>query len=552
MTEFFWPLFFYVKQSIITYHQIPLWNNLFFAGTPLAPDSQNPIWYLPNGLLLVLDINIGIIVLLVLHCLLGFVGMYFSAKKVFTFKTNVSLIVATVYFISPIFFSFLEAGHWGLIICWAWLPVLLLATHKLANKPNLKWVILFAAAASSIYFGHVLTAFIAFVIIGIYFLYKKSFVWTTAAAVVTSVVIGPVFIMQYVWQKETTRSLLLNYPEIYPIWRGKLEFIKSLLFFTPETEKSVTFGVIPLFIAVVGFFTLKRKVQVLIGVALVGLLLIILNNVSPIARLLPKIDLLVMTRVTIRFWFLIYFVLLYLFGRALNSASSSKLTTIVGICSIVELTAIGASYLAKPVVPSTPVPQKIYSFLASDKQVFKVYCTTRCLSQKSAVIYGLHLADGYGTLQQLNYLEAAEQMGQYFWNRYSLSLPPASIYLYNKLEPHAPTLSEYGIKYVISPYSLNSKALKPLINEDGFILYHNTFFKEIDYRQYTPNHIEIAVDKLAESNAIAVPEIYNSGWTAYDQDGKKLVVNENHAHTLEVQISQSTKSIDLYFTPKPF
>lgn len=549
LTEFFWPLIAYIKDSIQKYHQIPLWNNLFFAGTPLITDPQSPTWYFPNIIFLLMDIQKAFVVSIILHSILSMVGVYLTSKKVFHFSKTTTLFLSVFYALSPIYFSFLEAGHWGLIICWSWLPLLILSAYVIATKPSLKYAILFSLSASSIYFGHVLTAAIALFSVCIYWLYKRKFVWTTVTGLMTILIIGPAFVLQFNWQNITTRDLLLISPEIYPIWLGKLDFIKSFLLFTPETEKSITFGIIPTIVSIFGFLKLRRRLKIIIlGIILLPLL-VVLGTASPIYELLLNIPLFVLMRVSIRPWFVIYLVLLFLLANGLERIKPT-LRYILIFCALLEMFMIATLYIAKPNLYKPQLPKEVYEYLASDRDIFEVYCTTRCFSQKESEYYGLHLAEGYGTLQQRNYLDASQQIGQYYWRKYSLFSPPPSIYLYTKLQPFAPSLADYGIKYAVSPHKLIDKNLKLVFKSNEFFVYKNGLYKHLDYITYTPNHIRLNI--LDSKNIFNIPIIFNPNWQTYDNLGKRLQTVENSSHTISVEINEDTKYIDLFFEPFSF
>ncbi|PJA42828.1 hypothetical protein CO176_01325, partial [Candidatus Woesebacteria bacterium CG_4_9_14_3_um_filter_39_10] len=77
---FFWPIIYFVKNQILTNHELPLWNNVFFGGTPLLPDPQSPLFYFPNIIFLILPIGIGFIASFFLHSVLAGVGMYITSK----------------------------------------------------------------------------------------------------------------------------------------------------------------------------------------------------------------------------------------------------------------------------------------------------------------------------------------------------------------------------------------------------------------------------------------------------------------------------------------
>ena len=92
LQEFFWPIFYFVKQQLIKNHTLPLWNNLFLSGTPLLPDPQAPLFYLPNIIFLILPIGVGFIVSMFFHTLIGGIGAYLVARHGFKFSKNAILL----------------------------------------------------------------------------------------------------------------------------------------------------------------------------------------------------------------------------------------------------------------------------------------------------------------------------------------------------------------------------------------------------------------------------------------------------------------------------
>lgn len=87
LTIFFWPMIYFVKNIILTNHQLPLWNNLFFSGTPLLPDPQAPIFYLPNIIFLLFkNIDTGFFVSTYIHILVSSIGMYLLGRYGFKFS----------------------------------------------------------------------------------------------------------------------------------------------------------------------------------------------------------------------------------------------------------------------------------------------------------------------------------------------------------------------------------------------------------------------------------------------------------------------------------
>ena len=62
LQEFFLPIIQYCKEHILSEKSFPLWNTTILSGTPLLPDPQSPLFYLPNILFLILPIGLGFLI----------------------------------------------------------------------------------------------------------------------------------------------------------------------------------------------------------------------------------------------------------------------------------------------------------------------------------------------------------------------------------------------------------------------------------------------------------------------------------------------------------
>ncbi len=555
LTEFFWPIVYYVRESIFKYHQIPLWNNLFFSGTPLLPDPQSPIFYLPNILFLLFkNIDTGFIVSIFLHIYFAAIGFYFLAKKGYKFSQRTSVILACLYIVQPKLAGYIEAGHFGLITSWTWLPLTYLSAILLAKKPNIKRALFLAISLSALFYTHILVfgiATISVIILQIFLRSKLKF--SLLAFIFLFLFITPTLFPQIAWQKDTTRSLLLISPDVYPKWLGIKDFLRSTLFLNLETEKTIALGFFTSILAVIGFFKLKPKHRLVTAILIVSIIIISMNNSSPIYEILIKQNWYILLRVSTRFWFMIIFIVLYLAGLALEKLNKKLIIKLIATLAFVELLLSSWTLIKKPIKPNELLaPKEVYEFLSSDKDRFRVFCLNRCLSQKEAAIYNLELADGYGTLQQKNYYDYSQQLSQnYYRDRYTLSIPPFEIFLYEKLQPYSPALAAYRIKYIISDHKLKDKNLIPVKTIDTLIIYKNELFKNPNYITYTPNFIKVRVTSQ-NSNKLIIPEVYNKNWVAYLNGITKVEVKETAEKTRYVDINEDTEFVDFKYVPWKF
>jgi hypothetical protein len=541
LNQFFWPIFYFVKNNILHFHQIPLWNNLFFSGTPLLPDPQSPIFYLPNILFLIFkNIDTGFVISIFLHIFIGGIGMYFLAKKGFNFSKISSVFCSFLYISSPKLSGYLEAGHYGLITSWSWLPFIFLFTILVTRKPNIRNITLLSFFLALIFYSHILIFAISVISISfLYFYFNKNPIPLLFSGVICFGFIAISLIPQLSWQRETTRNLLLNNPDVYPKWLGFKEFIKATLspilfgykfIWELDTEKIIGLGLLTSLFSFVGFLKLKLKLKTVITIIVVAIFLISLNNISPFYSLLIKQNWYILLRVSTRFWFLITFISILLAGYGFN--------------------------ILKPIKESSNQASiEVYKFLSEDKSQFRVFCLERCLSQKESAIHGLELADGYGTLQQMNYYVYSQQLSQSFYrNRYTLSIPPFEIFEYEKLQPYSPNLAAYNIKYIISNHILYDKNLKLTKQIGKYLIYKNEInLGRANYKIniYTPNFIQINTSNQKD-DLVILSEVYNKDWIAYINGKQQVPIIETADATRSVKINESTKFVNFVYQPRSF
>lgn len=579
LQEFFWPLFYYVRQQVLEHHTFPLWNNLILSGTPLLPDPQSPLYYPPNIIFLLLPTDPAFIVSFMLHSLFAAIGAYLVARIGFNFSKIASAVTAILYLVFPRTAGFLEAGHFGLVATTTWLPLTLLAVLKLLQKPNLSWSILLAISLAGLFFSHPTTFFVSFMLVstllivsGVYFLKKRSvqtLVFSSAGILLSLGLVAINLLPQLEWLPQTTRFMLIHDRDVYPKWTSKLEFIQALypqlfdktLIDTLDTEKWIALGFFISIFAFWGFIYLSRKMKLLIIGALCLTILVTLNNASPVYSLLISSDWFVMGRVSTRIWFIVVLIIVFLAGRgfdAMRKKTHSLTIIILTILAIGELLLLSWLRLDKSIPPLKDyASQSVYEFLKSDLDKFRVFCTNRCLSQKDIAKYGIESVEGYSTLQQTNYFNQFIQLSQVFWNRYTLSLPPSEIYNFREIQPYSPELADYNVKYIISQYHLNDKNLVFQKQIGNYLVYKNSIVKTRAYFSngatativtYSPNYIKIDTSNHP-TNTLIISEVYNPGWKAILNGDKQAKITQTPNKLRQVELNTDTKQVELYYLP---
>ncbi|MFA5770882.1 MAG: hypothetical protein WC894_05315 [Patescibacteria group bacterium] len=563
LEEFFWPLFYFVKTQVLINHQLPLWNNLWFSGTPLLPDPQSPLFYLPNIIFLFFSIDHSILISFFLHTFMSGIGAYLLAKTGLKFSHKASLVCTFIYITSPKLASYLIAGHVGLINSLTYLPFVILATIKIAEKPKFSWSVLLAGSLAGLFFTHTLIFLIYTVLASLLFLFlnpiKKAWIFFIVGAVITFGLTAITLLPQLEWQSQTSRNLLITDKDTYPKWVSKIELLKYI--FLPElelknlqnidTEKWIAVGLLPTILSLIGFYYLNRKLKITTILIGIFVFLLIYNNASPVYFFLHDQDWFNLIRVSTRFWMLIIPLIAVLSAYAFEKLSQkTNLFYIFILLAVIESISYSWAYYKKPIEKRATASQEVYQYLASDKDIFRVFCTTRCLSQKESSIYGLELMDGYGTLSQTNFLKRSWQLTQNYWNYYSLAIPPIGIYTLEQIQPKALDLGTYNVKYIISPHVLKDKNFQLVNTIDNFLIYKNKLLVPRVYEIYKPNYIKVFT--TTNQKNLIISEVFSAGWKAYLNGNEEVAVQETPNSLMLVDLKENIKFVDFKYEPTSF
>jgi hypothetical protein len=119
----------FIQKSIQDHHQIPLWSNLIFSGYPFAANPLSGLWYFPGWLAMLFHLPAGINITLMLHLLIGLLGMYLFLLSL-NISENGSILGSIAFVFSAKIYAHIGAGHLSLIYAISWTPWLLLSTNK--------------------------------------------------------------------------------------------------------------------------------------------------------------------------------------------------------------------------------------------------------------------------------------------------------------------------------------------------------------------------------------------------------------------------------------
>lgn len=585
LQEFFWPIYYFVKESILGNQTVPLWNNLFLAGTPLLPDPQFPIFYLPNIIFIFFPLDSAFIISLLTHNFLAGVGMYLFTRFALNYSLTSSIFCSIIYLLSPTLAGFIEAGHIGLINTFTWIPYLAISLMKILEKNSkLEWIILMGITLANIFLNHpiifLLSLFSSVVFI---LIYPKSNLISKVPFLIGGIIftLGLItlsLLPQLEWQNQTTRELLLKVREVHPQWYSLKEYLLNI--FLPwinginemgniSTEKWIFIPISTFTLALVGFISLKKEVKKIFVLSAIFFLLISLNNLSIIYPQLINFDLYVLMRISTRVWIILPFIIIILAGWGLENLLKRKLVNVSFILIIIlfaisESLFISWKYLNRPIPRIEFAPKEIYEFISQDSDKFRVFCTTRCLSQKKSALYHLELIEGYNTLQQKNFYQQTWQFTGKYWNYYTLAIPPMGITAFEKINPDLKSLGEFNTKYIISPYKLGNQNLTPVKEIDNYFIYKNSLYlprvfslnedniqNDPKITFYKPNFIRVEVSSKRSSKLI-LSEVYSKGWRAYLNGTEQVPIQERPNVLRLVDLKKDTKYVDFIYQPSSF
>ncbi len=581
LQEFFYPLVFFAKEQILQ-GTFPLWQNIFLSGAPLVADPQAPIFYLPNIIFLVLPIDYAFIMSFVLHTFLAGLFMYWYAKHGFGVYTAGSLLAAIIYMATPRLAAYLDAGHVGLIYASAWLPLIGLSIQKLLHRPQLSYCFLMSLSLAAVFYTHLVTFALVLPFAALAFLAQwlllgkklKSLNLFFLAIVLAFGLSAVALLPQLAQMNQTTRVLALNNKEVFPIWQVS-EFIQMVIWpysgeiQTVDTEKVIYLGVVPLVLALFGFWKLTNKYKLLILSLLLPALLLALNNRSPVLTILDKIDWYYFLRVTTRVWFVPILAVSLLAGWSTRYFSRNRiLLWSIFLLTVIDLFVFANLKIYNSKQNISDVPPALYQFLDADKERFRVTCLTHCLSQKEIAKIGKELVDGYNTLQLRNYYEHSIQLYDvWFFNRYTLVIPPFEIFQTRQIYPNGWRLGLINTKYIVSPYPLDNNAIRHLTRVAQFgryLLYKNNdflprsyfaqdghFIKDAKIISYSPN--EIIIDTAnAASDLLVLAEVATPGWQALANGTTKKPIRSDFEIFRTVKIDPSVKFVSFVYRPAEF
>jgi hypothetical protein len=121
----FYPLHQYIRDTLLS-GELPLWNPHQFIGHPIVGNPHAALFYPATWLMWLIGVQRGMNLILVFHTWLAAWGMARLARSFGSSHTG-SLLAGVVYAMSGWAGAHYYAGHYNLLIVFAWIPWLMVA-----------------------------------------------------------------------------------------------------------------------------------------------------------------------------------------------------------------------------------------------------------------------------------------------------------------------------------------------------------------------------------------------------------------------------------------
>jgi hypothetical protein len=148
LAAFVYPLY-SRTTDLIRAGELPLWNIHQFAGYPLAGNAQAALFYPGTWLVWLLGVDRGIGVVLALHLWWAGWGMAVLTRR-YGATRFAALLAGLVYATTEFIGARLYAGHYTLVLVFAWIPWTLAAFHTALHGDRQRWR---AAAGAGVCLG---------------------------------------------------------------------------------------------------------------------------------------------------------------------------------------------------------------------------------------------------------------------------------------------------------------------------------------------------------------------------------------------------------------
>lgn len=562
-SDLVWPNYYFVRQTINDFGQIPLWNPTVFSGIPEIANPQSPIIYPVNILAISLPLDLGIVALIGLHIFIAAIFLFLLGRRLLKWSNLSSAVLALGVSFSPFIWGKFSVGHLSQAFAALLLTPLIYFSYSFLLKPKISKIFYISIFLSLQYLNHptiyYYTLFFGLPTLLYVGYLKKAFERAIAVLVcppISILLILPIFLVHLRAGSEVTRSSLSIIDLAIPLW-SITRFIRSIFLpsnLYPDNEIEVWLypGIFLIGLGVLGWIRVEKKIKILAALLLLAVTFITLGSRTPIFGLLQVIPGFSFLRVSTRDWFVFIFLMAFLAGFGIEKTKGLKKWIIAGV---VILDLLVFSMLRLWFIPDIMKPYSNTGlsglFIQDD---YRYYCTTRCLSARDSIPFGINTADGYHPLILRRYREEISNAGGFAPPKYTGNIPSIDD---SNAQPSAEKLGKFAIKWVISDKKLTDKNFMPVKTQEKHTLYENKkVLPRIRFKNYidnevniisdTPNEIRIRTD--GKTDRLVMADSYYPGWEVW-VDGKKGEILLEDGWARAVDLLEGEHLVEFKFKP---
>lgn len=569
------PLFDLFKNNIIRNKQIPLWQNTYLSGYPLLGDPQTILLYPLNYLSLFIDFQLFFILYYLFHLILAGFSVYYLCRLIFKFSEIPAILSGLIYSLSPKLIAHIEAGHSNLLASYAYIPLVLLLYFLLIKRPTFIKVIIFGFSVAMVYILYLTTFYyLLLILLGltIYLLFNRNKEYILKRIFYLSV--GCLFFLGFIlpgllasielWP-QVIRNLL-TYEDIAGsvlAWRQIVNYLfNPQTIINTHTEMVLYIGFFPGLLFITSFIRTSRKNKILILLILTFCLLYAIGPKTFFYNFLfnkfPGVNLF---RVPSRMWFIVSLMISIVAGAGFDLIYKANkiLAMFLFILCMGEFIFLANQRLEMTSdIPTGNISNEFRQLISNEKGYFRIHCIKQCIPLDIIFDNYLSLTSGYNPVQLKNYFWFYQKASGFQFASYAPSLPPYQTFA-DILQPNAMLLGNLGVRFVISPYTLEDKNFHFIKKIDDLYLYKNYLEKPRVYIKNAERETLLSIKKdipgyvatdlpNQEYGEIVLNEVYTTGWRVYI-DGRKTRSYQINDIVIGSNIPRNTKTVTFSYEP---
>jgi len=163
-----WPLANFVKQSLLTSGELPLWRPYLLSGAPIIGHPVAPIFYPPYWITLILPIALALNLNVVLHIFWMGLGTYLYMRWETGTRWEAALVSAIIFSQAPMWIAHISGGHIPMIAAIAWWPWIWLGWNRYLTTIKARWVAVVGVGLAAQLMNHGMFAALSWLAIAIF------------------------------------------------------------------------------------------------------------------------------------------------------------------------------------------------------------------------------------------------------------------------------------------------------------------------------------------------------------------------------------------------